>query len=303
MRILGILVRGGALLFGLSMPGQFHAQIPSVPTVAQPAAPATELLSFEVATIKLNRSGDQGFAVRMPLGRFTTTGTTTKFLIAYAYSLKDYQVTGGPGWVDSERYDVDAKVPDSITEKAFKVPFEQIRGEYLSMVQTLLADRFNLRVSHQPKDLPVYALVVAKNGPKVLKAKPANTYPDGIKGRDGHAIGRTWRMSRGQLIVQGQSMDSFVGVLSQYLGRTVLNQTGLMGDYDFTLQWTPEPDESTMFSAPEPGQSALNSPSPPDSSGPSIFTAMPEELGLKLESKKGPVPILVIEQIERPSEN
>jgi uncharacterized protein (TIGR03435 family) len=102
---------------------------------------------------------------------------------------------------------------------------------------------------------------------------------------------------------QGQFMDSVAGVFSRYLGRTVLNQTGLKGDYDFTLQWTPEPGESAMFRVPEAGQAALSNQPPPDSSGPSIFSAMQEALGLKLESQKGPVPILAIEHIERPSEN
>jgi uncharacterized protein (TIGR03435 family) len=279
-----------------------------LPVRAQSMQTTAPLPSFEVAAVKPNRSGDGGVSVGMPPGRFIAEGATTKFLIAYAYNFKDFQVTGGPSWINSERYDIDAKIPDSFVERWRKLPPDQWSTtieQRLLMIQALLADRFKLKLNHQTKDLPVYALAVAKNGPKMLKAKPGDTYPNGIKGPDGQAIGRTWHMSRGQLIFQGQSMDSWSGFLSQYLGRTVLNQTGLKGDYDFTLQWTPDPNESAMaeFRAPETGQAALNNPPTPESSGPSIFTAMQEKLGLKLESQKGPVPILVIEHIERPSEN
>jgi uncharacterized protein (TIGR03435 family) len=291
----GIAVITGPVVFGLMNAPQIRAQ--ATQTTAGP------LPSFEVATVKLNRSGDRGFSIRMPLGRFITTRTTTNFLIAYAYNVKDFQVSGGPGWTASEGYDIDAKVPDSITEEAFKVPFDQIKQQYLLMVQALLADRFKLRLGHETKDLPVLALVVAKNGIKIREAKPGDTYPNGIKDRDGHAIGRTWRMARGQFIGQGLSIDSLVGVLSQYLGRPVLNQTGLKGDYDFTLQWTPDQDEGSMLKGPPGGAPPPDNGPPPDSSGPSIFTAIQEQLGLKLVSTKGPVDILVIDHIERPTEN
>jgi uncharacterized protein (TIGR03435 family) len=259
--------------------------------------------SFEVATVKPNRSGDQRLLIEMPLGRFITTGTTTKFLIAYAYKVKAFQVSGGPSWTDSERYDIDAKVPDSVAERAFKVPFDQTKQQYLLMVQALLVDRFKLKVSYQTKELPVLALVVAKSGPKVREAKPGDAYPSGIKDSDGRAIGRTWRMARGQLIAQGISMESLGGVLSQYLGRTVLNQTGLKGDYDFTLQWTPDYRESEMLKGSEDARPETDNAPLPDSTGPSIFTAIQEQLGLKFESQKAPVQVLVIDHVERPSEN
>ena len=293
-------VRSGAAAAGLVM----FCLLSVLPIRAQSTQPTTAPVpSFEVATVKPNRSGDPRTLIGGPLGRFTTTGTTTKFLIAYAYDVKGFQVSGGPSWVDSERYDIDAKVPDSITQEALKLPFDQIKQQYLLMVQALLGDRFKLKLSYQTKELPVLALVVAKNGPKIREATPGDTYPNGIKGPDGHAIGRTWRMARGELIGQGVSMESVGGVLSQYLGRTVLNQTGLKGDYDFTLQWTPDPDEGAMLKGPEDARSGTDNAPLPDSIGPAIFTAIQEQLGLKLESQKAPVQILVIDHVERPSEN
>jgi len=288
----------GLVMFGLLNVLPIRAQ--STQTTSAP------LPSFEVATVKPNRSGDRGVSIGMPPGRFTTTGTTTKFLIAYAYNVKDFQVTGGPSWINSERYDIDAKVPDSLIEEARKLPPDQwftIKEQNLLMVQALLADRFKLKLSPGTKELPVYALVVAKNGLKIREAKPGDTYPNGIKDRDGRALGRTWHMARGQLIGQGISMESLGGVLSQYLGRTVLNRTGLKGDYDLSLQWTPDEDEGAMLKGPEDSKPGADNASPPDSIGPSIFTAIQEQLGLKLESQKAPVQILVIDHVERPSEN
>jgi uncharacterized protein (TIGR03435 family) len=171
------------------------------------------------------------------------------------------------------------------------------------MLQALLADQFKLKVSHQREEHPVYALAVAKNGSKLREAKPGDTYPNGIKDEAGHAVGRTWWMERGHLIGQGVSMESLVGLLSQYLARTVLNQTGLTGDYDFTLRWTPDQGEGAILKGPEGGKPGTDNAPPPESSGPSIFTAIQEQLGLKLESTTGPVEIVVIDHVERPSEN
>lgn len=173
------------------------------------------------------------------------------------------------------------------------------------MIQSLLADRFKLKVSHSTRELPVYALVVAKTGPKLHDAKPGDTYPNGIKGPDGRPVGGAgmMRMRPGQLIGQGFSIASLAGLLSQQLGRTVMDQTGLKGNYDFTLQWTSDQRPVAMPAGPVGVSSGADGVPPSDSSGPSIFTALQEQLGLKLESTKGPVDIIVIDHIERPSEN
>ena len=163
------------------------------------------------------------------------------------------------------------------------------------MIQSLLAERFKLKVSHETKDLPVYALLVAKNGSKLQEAKPGETYPNG-----GHPGFGT--IDAGQLKGEGIPISaargmSLVFLLSDQLARPVLDQTGLNGKYDIELKWTPDQSPGAIALGPEGGNSAS------DSSGPTIFTALQEQLGLKLAPTKGPVKIIVIDHIEKPSEN
>jgi uncharacterized protein (TIGR03435 family) len=289
--------------------------------------------AFEVASIKPNRSGDMGAGIQFAPGRFIMNGATVRMLISVAYDVRDFQISGGPGWVASDKYDIQAKEPDAIAEELEKLPRDQRREKMGLLIQSLLTDRFALKLAHTTKELPVYALVVAQNGPKLQEAKPGDTYPNGFKnpdasgggagpapgggpprsmaigrGPDGHAPGGMMMMGRGQLTGQGVPIKLLVQALSQQLGRTVVDQTGLKGNYDFTLKWTPDQNSPAMAmgpggpapGAPPPG--ADNAP-PPDTSGPSVFTAIQEQLGLKLEPTKGPVEILVIDHIERPSEN
>ena len=274
------------------------------------------LPTFEVASIKPNHSGDRGVRIGNSPGRFTATNVTPKMLIEFAYNIKDPQLSGGPSWITSERYDIDAKVPEG-PDNALK-----LGGEFMDMheqrrrqmVQSLLADRFKLTITRETKDLPVYELVVAKGGPKFHEttvpppdpnAAPTSPEPP----RPGQPFrGRGIRMAfgRGQLDMNGAPMNAFASALSDQLGRNVLDKTGLKGNYDLSLQWTPEEGQGRMFGgAPggPDGRPASDSAPPPDASGPSIFTAIQEQLGLKLESAKGPVETLVIASIERPSEN
>ena len=287
----------GPVVFGLSNVPRISAQSP--PTAAAP------LPSFEVASIKPNRSGDLNRRIMFLPGRLSATGITAKFLISMAYGVKEFQVSGGPGWIDSQRYDLDAKEEESQPEAEHKLPFEKVREHNQLMMQSLLADRFKLKVSHQTKELPVYALVVAKNGPKLQEAKPGNTYPNGIKGPDGvaHAGMFMMRAGGGEMTGQGVPLANLVMMLSQNLGRTVLDQTGLKGNYDIHLKWTPDESEAAMFSGPAGPKPLGDNPAPQDSSGPSIFTALQEQLGLKLDSTKGPVEIIAIDHVEQPSEN
>jgi len=154
-----------------------------------------------------------------------------------------------------------------------------------------LADRFKLTLHTETKDLPVFALVVAKGGPKIHEAKSGDTYASGVKNARGEAIGPHMAMMRlggGRIEAQGLPMDSLVNGLAQQLGRKVLDKTGLKGNYDYTLEWTPDSGHAEGTE---------------DSSGPSIFTAIQEQLGLKLESRTAPVEILVIDHVEMPSPN
>jgi uncharacterized protein (TIGR03435 family) len=199
---------------------------------------------------------------------FTMTGASVKFLIQYAYDLQDFQLEGAPAWTTSTRFDVIAK-----TETASAPAQPQDMDAKLKLVQTrlqsLLADRFQFRAHKGTMEMPVYGLVVAKGGPK-LEASTVNT---------GFSTGR------GQFICSDSSMDDLASLLSGPLDRMVIDQTKLTGSYKFTLKWTP--DES-----PNPN---------PDLPG--IFTAIQEQLGLKLVPTKGPVEMLIIDHIEKPSAN
>jgi uncharacterized protein (TIGR03435 family) len=163
-------------------------------------------------------------------------------------------------------------------------------------VQSLLAERFNLKVSHSSKELPIYALVVAKNGPKLTKSADA---PPGPGAPGGPGARRMMSFQMGELTATGISMSMLADRIAREVGRNVVDKTGLEGRYDFTLHWTS--DRQALSAGPADGGPG---PAPSaNSSGPSIFTALQEQLGLKLESQKGPVETLTIESVEKPSEN
>jgi uncharacterized protein (TIGR03435 family) len=241
---------------------------PQIGAQAQ-TTPGSSLPSFEVVSIKPNRSGDNKFRLGTPAGRFTATGMTIKALIAWAFNVKDFQLTGGPGWINSERYDIDAKIEDSLADELQKLTADQRGDQIRRMVQSLLADRFKLTVSHATKEVPVYALVGAKNGTKLTES------PE-YRGM--------MRMAGGQLTATGVPIKYLADAISRELDRVVLDQTGLKGNYDFMLQWTPE--LPTPAGAGDGSQGTPNMPFP-NSSAPSLFTALQEQLGLRLESTKG----------------
>ncbi len=262
---------------------------------------------FEVASIKPTKAGTQGFFIRMqPGGRFVATGLTTKFLIEQAYDIKDSQLAGGPAWLDSEHYDIDAK-PDEETGAAFdKLPPDQRRPRLNMMLKALLADRFKLSVTHETKELSVYALVIAKGGPKFHEStyKPAEKFsdtPPPSPGQGGPPRQGIMMNGRGELTVTYAGLPMFADVLSRSVSGIVIDKTGLTGKYDFTLKWTPDEVQGPMM--PGGSRPGADSPPPPDSSGPSIFTALREQLGLKLEPQKAPTDVLMIQHVEKPSEN
>ncbi len=281
------------------------------PTAPAPQTPVTGPLSFEVASIKPSAAERGKVGIRIaPGGRFTASGLTAKMLIQQAYDIKDFQISGGPGWLSSERYDIVAKAESSANREQLKL-----------MLQSLLAERFKLEVHRETKELPVYSLVVAKNGPKLQKSeyqppdpesgpppKPTGEGPGPLaRAAAGESVSRStggpmMRMGRGQVNAQMAQISMLANVLSMQLGRPVIDKTGLKGAYDFKLEWTPD-ESQRAFGLGEGDRPAGEAAAPPDSSGPSIFTALQEQLGLKLESQKGPVEILVIDGIEKPSEN
>jgi uncharacterized protein (TIGR03435 family) len=262
------------------------------------AAPSYE---YEVASIKPNRSGTNMIRFMFNPSGLSGTNVTLAMLIRTAYGIEENQISGGPSWLKSEHYDVDAKMDGATADALHKLAEDQRRVATQHMLQALLADRFKLAVHHDSKELSIYALVVAKSGPKLQQAKPGDTYPNGIKGPDGIGRGGVMRMGRGQLTGQALPMSALARLLTGQLGRTVVDKTGLQGDYDFTLQWTPDESEGASFRGPDTGPQG-SAPSA-DSSGPSLFTALQEQLGLKLESQNGPVETYVIDHAEKPSEN
>jgi uncharacterized protein (TIGR03435 family) len=268
---------------------------PGVRARSQSAGTSNAALpSFEVASIKLDRSNSGLRSTRLTPGRFSTTGISAKSLIEFAYSVEFYvQLSGGPSWISSNKYDVEAKVDDALAAKLQKLPLRERADQVRLMVRSLLADRFKLKVSYATRELPIYALVVAKGGPKLTPA--ANT------GKDSFRMGGTSNGTTNELVATDASMGSLSVTLGREpeLERPVVDETGLTGRYDFKLHWTPEvlsPQGNDTN-----GSTALDKAPLTDSSGPSLFTALREQLGLKLESRKGPVEILVIDHIERPS--
>lgn len=274
-----------ALMFGLVYATQSRAQTPAEP-------PAVKLPVFEVASIKPDKSGTPVIMLRFTPDGFNATNSPLKLLIQQAYKVEENQIIGAPSWVNSERYDLEAKVESSDVDKLKGLDPEQ----RMRMLQPVLADRFQLKVHRETRQLPVYELVLAKAGSKLHEAKPGDTYPNGIKGPDGHSgAGLVWFESD-QLTCQAVGIDQLTRLLAQRLGHNVLDKTGLTGKYDFKMQWPPEEGPGAMFDEGE-GRNAS------ESSGPSIFTLIQEQLGLKLESHKAPVEVLVIDHVEAPSAN
>lgn len=266
------------------------------------------LPSFEVASIRPNHSGSVSSRLGAaglggaPKDRFIVTNTTIKMLICWAFAgnsipLPSDQVSGGPGWINSDRYDIDAKLEDSQVAALAKLyPTDRIVRIRL-MVQSLLADRFKLVVNDTTASRPVYALVVAKNGSKLQETVPGSPSPIVSGGHQMQA-----RFFPGDIRGHGIPISFLARSLSQMggLGRPVLDETGLKGKYNIDLTWTPDLNSPGM--TPRPSSSAETAP-PTDTSGPSIFTALQEQLGLKLEPTKGPVEVLEIVHIAKPSEN
>lgn len=280
---IGAITIAGPVIFGLLHAPQVRAQSSQTSS----ATSGTTSFSYEVASIKPSKVDDGRIMFRITPDGFTANGITPKFLIEFAYDLKDFQVSGAPGWAESEKYDIDAKMDEATIEAFKKLTREQSVAQRRLMLQSLLAERFKLKVSHSNKEAPIYALVVAKNGPKLTQSADSASGPAGARGQ--------FRFAPGELNAVGMLLSNLADQLGREVGRQVVDKTGLQGRYDFTLHWTPD--------TPAGGPGGPDGAPPPDSSGPSIFTALQEQLGLKLESQKGPVETLVIESVERPSEN
>jgi uncharacterized protein (TIGR03435 family) len=246
---------------------------PKLPPMAANADP-----SFEVATIKPSKPDDQRKAFLVRGNRFQIINETLSEMISFAFGVHAKQVIGAPDWVEKDKFDIDAK-PDG--EGA---PSEK---QWKGMLQKLLVERYKLTFHHDKKELSVYVLTAAKTGPKLTKSEGD---PNGLPGLFFHGLG--------DLHVTNANMADFVELMQQtVLDRPVLDQTGLAGRFDFALKWTPDDSQFAGMAA--------KIPSPTDSANvpPGLYTAIQEQIGLKLDATKAPAEVLVIDHVEKPSEN
>lgn len=251
--------------------------------------------SFEVASVKRNKSGDPGGRTELqPGGRFRAVNVTVRQLLPRAYGVQDFQIVGGPPWINSDRFDIEAKADAAATAESVA-----------AMLRNLLIERFKLTVHRETRDLPIYALVMARSdgrlGPKLSRSKvdcdavaeeavARGGAPPPVKAGEAPpcSIGFT---AIGLMSVRSKPMTDVVRVLSQLTQHVVVDGTGISGGVDFDLSWTPD---QVPAGTDLPGA---------DPNGPSIFTAAQEQLGLKLESRKAPLEALVVAGIEAPTEN
>jgi uncharacterized protein (TIGR03435 family) len=238
---------------------------------AWPQPPHPPDAGFDVASIKPSRPDARGYSIRPFPGRLNAENVTLKLLIAEAYHVYDFQVTG-PGWIDSDRYDLEAKVSG-------EAPASHVQLRI--MLQRLLADRFSLSVRRESKQMPVFMLEAAKGESRLLPSKRP----------DSPVVFRVFQ--RRQITAENAPLENLTETLTWVIGRPVLDRTGLEGSFDYKLEWLP--DEAQVRSLEAPPESEGNEPS--------LETALREQLGLRLVSRKGPVEVIVVERAERPKAN
>ncbi len=282
------------IIGGLHAP-KVHAQVQTV--AGDP--------TFEVASVKPNKSGlPQVMLGMQPGGRFTATNAPLRMLIRNAYQLQDFQLVNLPDWATSERFDIVAKAEGDVPPAPIGTT-----GPLQLMVRSLLSERFKLVTHHESRDLQIYALVLAKNDGKLgAQLRPATVDCAAMMAARGRSGGPPpgppplgerpacgMRIGPGTMAGGGFPMSQLAQTLSQFVQRVVVDRTGLTGNYDLDLTWTPD---QMPQGAPPPG-------APPfpavDPNGPSIFTALQEQLGLKLDAQRGPVDVLVVDSVERPT--
>ena len=231
---------------------------------AQPAAAPR----FEVASVKPTPAdqynGSSGVTTRHD--RLTANRVTLKRCIMGAYGVGPNQVVGGPPWLDSDRFEIAAKADHLVDNDAV----------FMAMLQTLMAERFKLAIHRETRTMEALVLEVARNGLKLEKAEGGDSNTDS---------------SHGRIDARATDMSLFAQLLSRAMAVPVVNETGLDGAFNFKLEWSADADKPV-----KPGENAADS-------GPSIFTALQQQLGLRLQARKTPVDVLVIDHAERPSEN
>jgi uncharacterized protein (TIGR03435 family) len=236
--------------------------------------PVPALPAYDIVVIKPNNSLARHMSMDMNEATLRAENVSLKVLLVNAYGIREGLMFGLPGWANSSRFDVTAKVTDQDLKDLHKLSREQRQA----MLATLLADRFHLKVHTEIKTLPVYELVVAKGGSKLTTTiVPPPDDPLGYGNLDVQGT---------EITAAGVTLSDLAGNLSFPLDRTVINKTGLTGRYDFRLRWTADGVDAGAMDAP-----------------PDLFTAIQEQLGLKLQPAKGPVETLVIDHVEQPADN
>ncbi len=281
LAIAALIVVAGPVVFGLLHPSLSWAQAPlrSEQNVAS-------LPRFEVASIKHSPSDARPSLRLMPGGGVSASGVTLKILLQTAFEVAGFEVTGWPKWLFDEKFEILGK--GGYTG-------EPSKEKTHLMMQALLADRFQLKYHYETKELPVYVLGVAKGGPKLNESREEDAgleifkQPDGSKGE-----GIRGSVPVGKLTAQQADMDMLAAFFKGLTGREIINQTELGGRYDFRMEWSPESTPSQVPGVADPVA---------DDPRPSIFTAVQQQLGLRLDDSRGPVQILVIDQVVKPSEN
>ncbi|HEV2644864.1 MAG TPA: TIGR03435 family protein [Acidobacteriaceae bacterium] len=272
-----------AVVLLLASSSETPAQVKAASKLPMAVQPDT-VASFEAVTIKPNPSGGSGSSSGYGHGdTYTATNTTIKSLLQWAFQLPTARIVGGPKWLETAHFDVNAKMDRREADRIQALPWNDRVLETEAMVQRLLVDRFQMKTHWEESEQPVFALVVAKGGSKLRPATDAQR-------------GSSKSTNYGRISATGVKLTGVAELLTQgagnELGRMVVDRTGMDGVFDFDLKWTPDNGGPTTANTPEAENSAL-----------SIFTAVQEQLGLKLESTKAPVKVLVVDRLEMPSQN
>lgn len=300
-----------AVLVVLGLVGAIPSRAQAQPQAQGPTATAP-VFEYEVSTIKPFKPGTgEGpgvfrIGLMFTTDGFTASGVNLQLLLQQAYGVQAYQISGSPEWTNSDRFEIDAKMEASVAEAFLKLSPDDRNVVRQQMLQKLLADRFKLAIHKDSKELPVYRLVIGKSGSKLKEADPnAAPPPTPTPGRGGRERPGTMMMgfdtSGISLTGNAIPVSALAQRLSMFLHEPVIDMTGLTGKYDITLKFVPEQGQLP----PPPGGGAPDGMAPPpsDASGPTLQTAVQDQLGLKLESGKGPVEMIVIDHVEKASDN
>jgi bla regulator protein BlaR1 len=279
---------------------------PSLRAQSQDAPGAMTEFRYETASIKPTKLGPGNHHGRTTEDEYIQSNITLVGLIRDAYQNDlgpnvddDRSILGAPNWAQSDSYDFEAKMESSVADALKKLPRGPRRLARQQMLQALIADRFGLKIHFENKDLPVYFLVSGKPGPNLHEAKPGDTYENAYKLPNGSPAGAGFHSDEeGKITGQGVSIPNLAVWLTRQVGRTVVDKTDLAGTYDLKIEWSPEANRPSRS---DPSDSGI--PAGPDSSGLSIFAAIQQQLGLKLESGKSPLKIIVVDHAGRPSVN